>query len=124
MLRVGRPNLLSAAGRVDSSRTCRRPSGSSASVSRRPPGTARQWPSFQAVGEALFAEGWAGVLYPAAARPSSLALCLFRTSDPFSGVRPLPPPVRRDTPATRHEDSAPDQVDSKLVVRFSLVAGR
>ncbi|MGH3011410.1 MAG: RES family NAD+ phosphorylase [Gaiellaceae bacterium] len=58
----------------------------------------RQWPSFQAVGETLFAEGWEGVLYPAAARPESRALCLFRTSERLAGVRPLPPPVRHDEP--------------------------
>jgi hypothetical protein len=33
----------------------------------------RQWASFQAVGEALFAEDWAGITHPAAARPGGLA---------------------------------------------------
>ena len=54
----------------------------------------RQWPSFQRIGETLSAEGWTGLLYPAGARPNSLALCLFRTADELSGVRPLPPPSR------------------------------
>ncbi|MGH3092064.1 MAG: RES family NAD+ phosphorylase [Gaiellaceae bacterium] len=58
----------------------------------------RQWESFQAIGEALFAEDWAGVLYPAAARPDALALCLFRTSVRLRGVRPLPSPVRYEEP--------------------------
>ena len=58
----------------------------------------RQWPSYQAVGETLFAEGWGGVLYPAAARPESLALCLFRTADRIPGVRPQSPPLRVDEP--------------------------
>ena len=58
----------------------------------------RQWPAFQTVGETLFAEGWAGVLYAAAARAGALALCLFRTSDSLPDVRPLPPPVRQDEP--------------------------
>lgn len=58
----------------------------------------RQWPRFQAVGETLFAEGWAGLLSPAAARPESFALCLFRTRDRLPGVRSLPPPVRHDEP--------------------------
>jgi RES domain-containing protein len=58
----------------------------------------RQWPAFQSVGESLFVEGWAGVLYAAAARPAALALCLFRTSDRLPGVRPLPPPERNDEP--------------------------
>jgi RES domain-containing protein len=58
----------------------------------------RQWPTFQTVGEQLFAEGWAGVLYAAAARPESLARCVFRTSGPLPGVRPLPAPARHDEP--------------------------
>ncbi len=58
----------------------------------------RQWASFWAVGEALFAEGLAGILYPAAARPDALALCLFRTGDRFPGVRALATPVRYDEP--------------------------
>jgi RES domain-containing protein len=58
----------------------------------------RQWPAFQAVGEILFAEGWGGVRYTAAARPESCALCLFRTSDRLVGVRPLPAPTRHDEP--------------------------
>jgi RES domain-containing protein len=58
----------------------------------------RQWPAFQTVGETLFAEGWAGVLYASAARPESRALCLFRSSDLLAGVRPLPPPIRHDEP--------------------------
>jgi len=58
----------------------------------------RQWPPFQAVGETLLGEGWAGVLYPAAARPAALALCLFRTNDSLPGVRPLAPPARHDEP--------------------------
>ena len=48
----------------------------------------RRWREFQALGEALFAEGWPGILYGAAARPASLALCLFRTGDDLPGVRP------------------------------------
>lgn len=58
----------------------------------------RQWPAFQTAGQALRAEGWAAVLYPAAARPDSLALCIFRVSDRLPDVRPLPPPVRHDEP--------------------------
>jgi len=58
----------------------------------------RQWPSFQTVGETLFAEGWAGVLYPTAARPGALSLCLLRTAEELPGVRPLPPPSRHEEP--------------------------
>lgn len=58
----------------------------------------RQWATSQPVGETLFAEGWAGILYPAAARSDALALCIFRISDRLAGVRPLPAPVRYDEP--------------------------
>jgi transcriptional regulator with XRE-family HTH domain/RES domain-containing protein len=58
----------------------------------------RQWPAFQTVGETLFAEGWAGVLYASAARSESVALCLFRSSERLPGVRALPPPIRYDEP--------------------------
>ena len=58
----------------------------------------QQWPSYQTVGERLFVEGWAGVLYAAAARPDSLALCVFRSDARLAGVRSVPPPVRHDEP--------------------------
>jgi hypothetical protein len=58
----------------------------------------RQWPTFQTVGEQLFAGGWAGVLSASAARPESFALCMFRSSGRLDGVRPLPPPIRHEEP--------------------------
>lgn len=58
----------------------------------------RQWPSFQTVGATIVAEGWAGILYPAAARPESFALCLFRVGDQLPGLRVLPPPSRHEEP--------------------------
>jgi hypothetical protein len=58
----------------------------------------RQWPAFQALGETLFAEGWAGIVYASAARPKSHTLCLFRSSDRLTGVEPLPPSTRYDEP--------------------------
>ncbi|MGH3030440.1 MAG: RES family NAD+ phosphorylase [Gaiellaceae bacterium] len=58
----------------------------------------RQWPAFQAVGETLFTEGWVGILYPAAARSDSLALCLFRVADKLPGVHPRRPPARYEEP--------------------------
>lgn len=58
----------------------------------------RQWPVYQSMGETLFAEGWAGVLFASAARSDSLALCLFRAKGRFEGVSPLPPPVRHEEP--------------------------
>ena len=57
-----------------------------------------QWPAYQAVGETLFAEGWTGVLYAAAARPASRALCLFRSNDRLTGVEAIPPPIRHEEP--------------------------
>ncbi|MBA2461332.1 MAG: RES family NAD+ phosphorylase [Actinobacteria bacterium] len=65
---------------------------------RQPAPDRKQWADYQAVGERLFAAGWAGILYSAAARPEALALCLFRTSDHLPGVRPLRPPARHDEP--------------------------
>lgn len=50
------------------------------------------WPAFQAVGERLFAEGWAGLVAPSAARRSGLVLCLFRGGSPLRGADPLSPP--------------------------------
>jgi RES domain-containing protein len=59
----------------------------------------RSWPAFQAVGEALAATGWAGLLAPSAARPEGRALCLFRAADGgVRGARPVPPPRRVDVP--------------------------
>jgi hypothetical protein len=59
----------------------------------------RTWPPYQAVGEALWREGWPGLLAPSAARPGEgVVLCLFRAgADPVAGARPLSPPrvVRR-----------------------------
>jgi len=51
------------------------------------------WPPFQAVGEALFREGWHGLISPSAARPQGRVLCLFRdgTLAP-AGAIPLSPP--------------------------------
>ncbi len=43
--------------------------------------TRRQWPVYQAVGEALWREGWAGVLSASAARPGEgRGLCVFRVA--------------------------------------------
>jgi RES domain-containing protein len=55
--------------------------------------TRREWPAFQAAGERLWRDGYHGVLAPSAARPASLALCLFRDSDEITGTTPLRPPT-------------------------------
>jgi hypothetical protein len=54
------------------------------------------WPRFQAVGEELWKEGWAGLIAPSAARPAGLVLCAFRTEQEVAGIEPEPPPERLD----------------------------
>jgi hypothetical protein len=52
------------------------------------------WAPFQAIGEQLLAEGWAGLVAPSAARPDSKVLCVFlrRTQGFPDAVVPKPPP--------------------------------
>ena len=53
----------------------------------------REWPTFQGVGEELWAEGWAGLAAPSAARrDAGTVLCLFREEEKIEGVRAIPPP--------------------------------
>ena len=53
------------------------------------------WPSFQAVGEELWREGWRGLAAPSAARPAGLTLCLFRgEADAVDGAEPVGRPQR------------------------------
>jgi RES domain-containing protein len=59
---------------------------------------AAQWPEFQALGEQLHRQRWAGVLYPSAARPAAQALCLFRPERAIRGVQPVPPAVPQQDP--------------------------
>ena len=47
----------------------------------------RGWRSYQEAGEALWRDGWPGLIAPSAARPEGLVLCLFRTADGVSGAR-------------------------------------
>ena len=50
----------------------------------------RTWAPFQAVGEQLFREGFAGLLAPSAARPQSLISCIFDLGAwPPDGCRPI-----------------------------------
>jgi RES domain len=53
------------------------------------PGRAR-WLAYQSVGEALWKEGWDGLLAPSAARSPGLVLCLFL--DEVLSAQPLAPP--------------------------------
>jgi len=65
----------------------------------RPVPSRRQWPRFQAVGEALAANGWTGILYPSAARSESgVALCVFRKESDLVGINALGTPARCDEP--------------------------
>jgi RES domain-containing protein len=61
------------------------------------PGRAR-WPPYQRVGEALAAEGWAGLVAPSAARPGHRILCLFRDGGTVTTAVPLLPPRLIDEP--------------------------
>ncbi len=57
-----------------------------------------EWPEFQAVGEALHAEGWPALVAPSAARSEGLILCVFREDTTVPGTLPVPPPVTYDEP--------------------------
>lgn len=53
----------------------------------------RTWPPYQDAGEALFAEGCAGVIAPSAARPNGLVLCVFEQADQLNGLTALDGPT-------------------------------
>jgi RES domain-containing protein len=63
-----------------------------------PSPTRNQWPECQAVGEALYAEGWPALLAPSAARPDGRVLCLFRAERIVAGATPVPPPQTYEDP--------------------------
>lgn len=64
-----------------------------------PTPTRKQWAAYQAVGEALWRDGWVGVLAPSAARPSEgRVVCVFREAVTVPGVTPLPPAHRYEEP--------------------------
>jgi RES domain-containing protein len=54
----------------------------------------RGWPAFQAIGEALHADGWPGLLAPSAARAGGTIVCLFRHAGRVPAATPLRPPER------------------------------
>ena len=73
--------------------------GALRAVGLKPPRPARAgWPAFQAVGERLFNESWAGLVAPSAAGPGHLVACIFRAGPRLGGVRRLGPPRRIATP--------------------------
>jgi RES domain-containing protein len=47
------------------------------------------WEPYQLVGEALWREGWRGVLAPSAARPSAKIVCIFADDWPPAGCVPV-----------------------------------
>ena len=47
------------------------------------------WVPYQAVGEALWKEGWPGLLAPSAARSDGLVLCLFLDDPTVLPAKPL-----------------------------------
>ena len=49
----------------------------------------RTWRPYQAVGEQLWREGWAGLLAPSAARPEGQVLCVFVRDLGSLAVRPF-----------------------------------
>jgi RES domain-containing protein len=60
--------------------------------------TRRDWPAFQRVGAECWRAGAKGILYESAARPGSLALCLFATEQGLPGLAPDPPPKMFNNP--------------------------
>jgi hypothetical protein len=58
------------------------------------------WKPFQEVGEALWREGWPGLVAPSAARPDGMILCLFIDSRGVLPARSLGRPrVVKEPPA-------------------------
>jgi RES domain-containing protein len=70
---------------------------------RRPRPRRRDWPPCQDVGEALWREGWRGVLAPSAARPTAQAICVFCDDWPPSSCLPLRAVEITDAPHHRPE---------------------
>jgi RES domain-containing protein len=61
-----------------------------AAVGLQPPRpTRRDWPLYQQVGEALWRDGWRGLLAPSAARSTAQAICIFCDDWPPTGCTPL-----------------------------------
>lgn len=65
--------------------------GRLARVGLTPPSPGRRtWPTYQAVGEHLWREGWSGLVAPSAARPRGRTLCLFGEAGVrIEGLRPM-----------------------------------
>jgi len=60
---------------------------------RLPTPTTRHWSAYQDVGDALYRDGYAGLLAVAAARPAHRNLVVFRERRSVDGCAPLQPPT-------------------------------
>jgi RES domain-containing protein len=61
-----------------------------AAVGLKPPRPQRRtWRPYQDVGEAVWRDGWPGLLAPSAARPRALVLCVFQDDWPPTGCTPV-----------------------------------
>jgi hypothetical protein len=60
----------------------------------------KAWPPYQDIGEALWKDGWRGLLAPSAARASGLVLCLFVEDPTVLPAQPVPPPKVVTEPPT------------------------
>lgn len=59
----------------------------------------RTWPAFQAIGERLYREGFAGIIAPSAARPQSAVMCIFLPTGSLpEAVAPRTPPQHVNEP--------------------------
>jgi RES domain-containing protein len=58
----------------------------------------RNWPPCQHIGEALWRDGWHGLLAPSAARPTAQIICIFCDSWPPTSCTPLRAIEITDTP--------------------------
>lgn len=59
----------------------------------------RTWPPYQALGEALWREGWAGLIARSAARPEAFVACIFADQWPPRGCEPARAMEITDVPA-------------------------
>lgn len=55
----------------------------------RPRPRRRDWPPYRNIGQALWNDGWRGVLAPRAARPNAQAICVFCDNWPPGGCTPV-----------------------------------
>ncbi len=75
-----------------------------AAVGLQPPRPQRlSWPPYQQIGEALWHDGWYGLIAPSAARPDAYVICVFCDDWPPGGCTPLRAIEITDIPPPRPE---------------------